>query len=96
MDTKIIHLHKGNADDAWAINLVGDLSGVWRAEKGFGHSFYKVWSLEVQSPEAPDLLHVGWDAVLERAIYAYDLNDPVLSNFEWPLKHHASAGSCGD
>lgn len=85
MYSTTVHLHEGGAD-AWALNLLGDLGEVHRAEKGMGNNFRKVWSLELQSEKAPDLSRVDWDAVLERTIYAYDMNDPLISNFEWPIK----------
>ncbi len=89
MNSTIVHLHKArDAEDSWALNVVGDISGVWRAEKGFGGTFEKVWSLELQSREAPDLRAVDWDAVLERAIIACDLSDPLIADFQWPVKQH--------
>ena len=87
MNTQIVHLHRAkDAEDAWSINLVGDKSDVWRAERGFGNDFERVWSLELQSPKEPDLHSVDWDAVLERAINAYDLRDPIMTDFIWPIK----------
>jgi hypothetical protein len=87
MDSKSIHLHKAkDAEDSWAINLVGDHSGVWRAQKGFGQNFEKVWSLELQSPQAPDLAQTDWDVLLDRAIEAYDMNDPIIAKFQWPIR----------
>jgi len=80
-----IHLHRGDAD-SWAINVPGGLAENFRAVKGVSHQFQKVWSLELQSAEPPELEKVDWDAVLERAIYAYDMNDPLISDFAWPLK----------
>lgn len=85
MYSTLIHLHEGDGD-SWAINLVGDIAEMHRAEKGMGNRFRKVWSLELQSEEAPDMSRIDWDAVLERAVYAYDMNDPVISKFKWPLK----------
>src|SRR4051812_30630920 len=85
MQSTIVHLHEGDGD-SWAINLTGDLAETHRTQKGFGSKFKKVWSLELQSLELPDYSLVDWDAVLERAIYAYDMNDPLISNYEWPLK----------
>ena len=87
MNTRIVHLHRGkDAEDAWAINLVGDKSGVWRAERGFGNNFEQVWSLELQSESEPDFQSVDWDALLERAINAYDLRDPIMTDFNWPIR----------
>jgi hypothetical protein len=90
MNSKIVHLHKAtDAEDAWAINLVGDFSGVWRAQRGFGQNFQKIWSLELQSDTEPDLAHVDWDAVLEQAILSADMNDPIVPDFHWPMKQPA-------
>jgi len=85
MHSTTVHLHEGDAD-SWAINLAGDLAESHRAHKGFSDGFKMVWSLEIQSADQPDYSKVDWDAVLERAIYAYDMNDPLLTEFEWPLK----------
>ena len=75
-----------DAEDAHAVCVEGDPSDTWRVRKGFGQKFKKVWSVELQSKTAPAAMEVDWDAVLERAIEAYDLSDPVLTNFEWPRK----------
>jgi hypothetical protein len=40
------------------------------------------------SPCMPDI-KLDWDAVLVRLIEAYDLNDPVITDFEWPLREAA-------
>lgn len=85
MHSTVVHLHEGDGE-SWAINLAGDIAENHRAEKGFGTNYRKVWSLEIQSVEAPDYALVDWDAILERAIYAYDMNDPLISEFEWPMK----------
>ncbi|MFN7140765.1 MAG: hypothetical protein ACK4UN_15620 [Limisphaerales bacterium] len=85
MHSTIVHLYEGDAD-SWAINLGGDMAESYRARKGFGADFKEVWTLEIQSDNMPELNVVDWDAILERAIFAYDMNDPLLSRFEWPHK----------
>lgn len=84
MYSTVVHLHEGEGD-SWAINLAGDIAQMHRAQKGVGANFRKVWSLELQSGELPEKSRVDWDAVLERAIYAYDMNDPMIEKFDWPV-----------
>jgi hypothetical protein len=87
MESINVHLHKASdAEDGYALCVEGDGPGSWRAERGYGATFQKVWSVEVQSAERPDLNQVDWDSVLERLIEAYDLNDPVITRFTWPLR----------
>ncbi len=85
MHSTIVHLREGDGE-SWAINLSGDLAETHRAQKGFGGNFKKVWSVELQSLEQPDYTAVNWDVVLERAVYAFDMNDPLLAEFNWPTK----------
>jgi hypothetical protein len=86
MQTTTIYLHEAkDAEDSYALSLPGDADGVWRAEKGFGGKFRKVWTLEFQTAEAPSVQAVDWDAVLVRAVEAYSMNDPVITNYIWPL-----------
>jgi hypothetical protein len=90
MESIIAHLHKASdGEDSYALCLEGDDGQTWRAERGYGGTFQKVWSVEIQSAQAPLLARVDWDAVLERIIEAYDLNDPVITDFEWPLRQLA-------
>jgi hypothetical protein len=90
MESIEVHLHRAlDAEDCFALAVEGDSSGTWRAVRGFGQNFQKVWSVEVQSAAAPDFLHTDWDAVLERVIAAWDLNDPVITEFQWPRQQLA-------
>jgi hypothetical protein len=88
MESINIHLLKArDAADSYALAAEGDAPGPpWKAERGYGSGFDKVWSVELQSSALPDLRQVDWEAVLERAIEAHDLNDPVITDFEWPLR----------
>ena len=56
----------------------------WLARSGFGSKLESVWDLEIQSEVPLDRDGVDWEAVLDRAIEAYRLSDPVVTNFEWP------------
>ena len=56
----------------------------WLARSGFGSQLEPVWSLELESAAPPGLETVDWDVVLERAIEAYRLSDPIVTNFDWP------------
>jgi len=83
MITTHLQLYKArDAEEAYAIRLRnGD---AWLARTGFGSQFDPVWSLELQTPTAADQNWTDWESVLERAIEAYRLSDPVITNFEWP------------
>jgi hypothetical protein len=90
METRTVHLHRASdAEDSFALALEGDSSGTWRATRGFGQDFQRIWSVELQSERSPDVLFTDWDAVLERVIEAYDLNDPVITDFDWPRQQTA-------
>ena len=83
------HLHRAlDAEDCFALSVEGEPPG-WRAVRGFGQNFQKVWTIELQSESAPDLFQTDWDAVLERVIQAYDLNAPVITDFHWPKQQVA-------
>jgi hypothetical protein len=90
MEARTVHLYQaGDAEDSFALSLEGDNPGVWRAVRGFGQKFQRVWSVELQSNQPADILFTDWDGVLERVIEAYDLNDPVITDFEWPRQQIA-------
>lgn len=72
-----------DGEDSYAIALENREEN-FLARRGFGQDFEKVWSLELQSLVTPETLMVDWDTVLERAIEAYQLSDPVITNFDWP------------
>jgi hypothetical protein len=94
MQTTTIFLHQASdAEDSYALSLPGDAPGSWRAEKGFGSKFNQVWTLDLQTAEAPLVQAVDWDVVLARAIEAYSLNDPVITNYSWPLVARESRGT---
>ena len=57
----------------------------WLARSGFGSDFQPVWTVEIQSVQRVDPKRVDWESVLDRAIEAYRLSDPVITNFEWPI-----------
>jgi hypothetical protein len=73
-----------DAVDSYALAIPGDLAGNWRARSGFGGDFRNVWAVDLQSSRPPNLPSVDWNAVLERAVEAYQLSDPVIANYEWP------------
>ena len=75
-----------DAEDSYAITIGQKGPPSWRAERGLGNQFEKAWTVELQSDHLPDLDKVDWEAVLERVIEAYDLNDPVVTDFQWPLR----------
>lgn len=87
MESISVHLHKSvDAEGSYALSLEGDQPQAWRIERGYGGKFEKIWSVELQSRSVPDLREVDWDPVLERIIEAYDLNDPVITEFAWPMR----------
>ena len=84
MEKVALQLFKArDAEEAYAIRFAREER--WLARSGFGSQLEPVWTLEIQSEEAIDLEAVAWDQMLERAIEAYRLSDPVLTNFDWPI-----------
>jgi hypothetical protein len=82
MKTLFIELHKArDAEGSYAIRVRGE--DRWRAVKGFGSDFEKVWTVEFQGPEIPNDSEVSWVSVLERSIEASRLSDPVVLNVNW-------------
>ena len=80
-----VHLFQArDGGESFAIGLASDPRGTWRARTGFGQEFEQVWSLDLQSEVSPEVQTVDWDTVLERAVEAFRLSDPVITNFEWP------------
>jgi len=87
MESITVHLYKaGDSEEAYALSIADQPETPWKAERGYGSSFQKVWSVELQAKKIPDFRQVDWDAVLERVIEAYDLNDPVITDFSWPMR----------
>ena len=85
METVTVQLYKAkDAEEAYALRYSNQEA--WLAQTGFGSEFEPVWKLEVQSDESADPRQVDWDAVLQRAIEAYRLSDPVLTKFRWPIQ----------
>ena len=84
MQTTVFLHQAADAEDSFAIALPGDHQGSWRAQKGFGSDFRKVWTIEFQSAHSPSIHSTDWDQVLLRAIEAYTMNDPIITNFKWP------------
>jgi hypothetical protein len=90
MESVTVHLHKAaDAEDSYAICLEGDGEAAWRAQRGYGGNFERVWSVEFQSARAPAFQWVDWEAVLGRVIEAWDLNDPLITDFTWPRQQPA-------
>ena len=87
MEVATIELYQAlDAADSYAIKLREDASNGWRSQRGFGASYQKAWSVEIQSERNPaDFRLVDWDAVLDRIIEAQSLSDPLLTNFQWPV-----------
>lgn len=91
MQTLNLQLFKAlDAEEAYAIRLPHEEK--WLAQSGFGSQLEFAWNLEIQSEGACDRKRVDWEAVLERAIEAYRLSDPVLTNFRWPEYSSAQSG----
>ena len=93
MQTTVFLHQAADAEDSFAIALPRDTRGSWRAQKGFGSDFKKVWTIDLQSAETPPIQAIDWDQVLMRAIEAYTMNDPIITNFTWPLLDRASRAS---
>ena len=84
MEKVALQLFKArDAEEAYAIRFAKEER--WLARSGFGSQFEPAWTLEVQSEEGIDVKSVDWEQMLERAIEAYRLSDPVLTNFDWPV-----------
>ena len=84
MENVAVQLFKArDAEEAYAIRFPREER--WLARSGFGSQLEPVWTLEIQSVEVIDLKSVDWNQILERAIEAYRLSDPVLTNFDWPV-----------
>jgi hypothetical protein len=84
MENVAVQLFKArDAEEAYAIRFPREER--WLARSGFGSQLEPVWTLEIQSVEVIDLKSVDWNQILERAIEAYRLSDPVLTNFDWPM-----------
>lgn len=73
-----------DAENAYAIRFSKEER--WLARSGIGSQLEPVWSLEFQSDLPLDRNSIDWEAVLHRAIEAYRLSDPVVTNFEWPMQ----------
>ena len=83
MEKVALQLFKAcDADEAFGLRFPRD--DKWLARTGFGSAFDPVWTLEIQSAQPVDRSRVDWENVLERAIEAYRLSDPVITNFKWP------------
>ena len=90
MNSLSLQLFKAqDAVDSFALALPNDPAATWRAQTGFGSDFQPIWTLELQSANPADLRLIDWNSVLERAVEAYQLNDPVISNYAWPTSTSA-------
>ncbi|HYE33251.1 MAG TPA: hypothetical protein VEH27_17620 [Methylomirabilota bacterium] len=88
MQTVRIDLYKAtDSEESYGIKTAG--SNVMRAHAGFGQTWEKVWSVDIESLYSPENLDVDWDAVLARVIEAHSMSDPVLSGFRWPQQETA-------
>ncbi|HTG43655.1 MAG TPA: hypothetical protein VK633_03900 [Verrucomicrobiae bacterium] len=75
-----------DAESSFAIRLAGDKeSAGWKFRKGFGSEFEKVWAVEFHTMDSPDLAAADWEAVLNRTVEAFQMSDPVIENFHWPV-----------
>ncbi|MFO1501949.1 MAG: hypothetical protein U1G07_26835 [Verrucomicrobiota bacterium] len=96
MESIKVHLHQAiDAEDSFALSLGDDHPPPWWAERGFGRNFQMIWSVELESDSRPDVQQVDWDLVLQRVVEAYDLNDPVITDFVWPLRQTAGSDRAG-
>lgn len=85
MHTTTVQLFQAtDSEEAFAIRLPDDPESYYRAERGFGGDFKHVWTVEIESEEAPDRWETNWDQVLSRAVEAYSMNDPVITSYHWP------------
>lgn len=83
MEKVNLQLYKApDAEEAYAIRFPN--TDGWLARSGFGSQMEPIWTLELQSNQPVEQRHVNWGAVLERAIEAYRLSDPIVTNFNWP------------
>ena len=84
--TKTIHLFQAqDAQEGYAIRLAEDPPEGWRWRRGYGSEFTPVWTVELESEAAPSADQVDWEAVLDRALEAYQLSDPIIYNYRWPV-----------
>jgi hypothetical protein len=89
METVTIQLYKArDAEEAYAIRRPEPEN--WLARSGFGSQFEPVWTVEFQGSFSSE--PVDWQSVMDRAIEAYRLSDPIVTNFQWPgLVDHGPA-----
>jgi hypothetical protein len=66
-------------DETFAIRLPTDNPHTWRAERGYGGSFQKIWTVEFEMKDDETVESLDWDALLIRAVEAYRLSDPVIT-----------------
>jgi hypothetical protein len=83
MEKVSLQLYKArDADEAFGLRFPRE--DKWLARTGFGSDFEPIWTLEIQSAQPADRPRVDWENVLNRAVEAYRLSDPVITNFDWP------------
>jgi hypothetical protein len=70
-----------DAEESYAIRFQKD--PVIRAQRGLGGDLKKVWSVDFESEDAPDLERIDWDELLDRTVEAWTLSDPVVSGVNW-------------
>ena len=81
---KVLLSQAQDAEGSYALRLESDPPECWRAQSGFGKQFDPAWALELQSDSLPEIRLIDWELVLVRAVEAYHLSDPVITNFHWP------------
>jgi hypothetical protein len=74
-----------DGDQSYAIRLKDDPGKAWRFTRGYGADYQKVWTVELESSHVPEPDLIEWESVLERALEAWQMNDPFISNYEWPI-----------
>jgi hypothetical protein len=70
-----------DSEDSFAIRKPGEQG--WRAMIGFGSDFEKVWKLEFEGTSDVNEESLSWEALLGRAIEAYNMSDPVVTDMKW-------------
>jgi hypothetical protein len=72
MKSITVELHKAqDAEECYAMRFPQEER--WRAVNGYGSQFQRVWSVEFQGQMEAAESALDWDALLERAIEAYEL-----------------------
>jgi hypothetical protein len=82
MKTLSVEVFKArDSDESYAIRAKGDEH--WRAVTGYGSNFEKIWTVDFEGPVPSDLSSIHWEAILDRAVEAYRLSDPLVTTVDW-------------